>query len=374
MGDWGAEVVKVEGLTGDPIRWVRPPYKAESPDIPPNFEIDNHGKKSIAVDISKPEGRDVVLELLRTADVFVTSLREASLARAGLNFDVVRKLNPALVFASVSGYGLKGPGASMNAFDLTAFWSRSGLALQFFPPDAMPSGVRPGVGDHITGLTLALGIMAALVERARTGKGRVVEASLLAAGLYVGSYDIAEFMRRGAVMPSQSRASADSASFYQSQDGRWFSYYPNNPEHDWMTIFAAANRRDMIDDARFATPNGRRENARDLKLALDAGFGGAPMAAIAETFNAGGLTWSEMSTLPEVVSDPLVAATGCFIDFDDGQDGTLRVPGPPVRFPDVEPRRAGPVPTIGQHTEEILLGLGRDDNAIAALRREGVVR
>jgi crotonobetainyl-CoA:carnitine CoA-transferase CaiB-like acyl-CoA transferase len=239
MGDWGADVVKIEALTGDPIRFVRPPYDPELPDIPPNFEIDNHGKKSIALDISRPEGRQIVEELLADADVFVTSFREGSLARAGLGFEAMRTLNPRLVCANVSGYGLRGPGAEMNAFDLTAFWSRSGLALQGFPPDSLPANVRPGWGDHITAVTLALGIMTALLERAKTGEGRVVEASLLTAALYVGSYDIVEFLRRGQLMPNLSRAASDVAAFYQSQDGRWFSFFPRNPERDWATIFTA---------------------------------------------------------------------------------------------------------------------------------------
>jgi len=133
MGRWGAEVIKIEGLEGDAIRWVRPIYK---PDIPPNFEIDNHGKRSVAIDFSKPEGRQLVLDLVRDADVFVTSFRASSLARAGLDYDSLHALNPKLVYGSVSGYGLQGPGADKNAFDLTAFWSRSGLALQSFPADA----------------------------------------------------------------------------------------------------------------------------------------------------------------------------------------------------------------------------------------------
>jgi crotonobetainyl-CoA:carnitine CoA-transferase CaiB-like acyl-CoA transferase len=374
MGDWGADVVKIEALTGDPIRFVRPPYDPELPDIPPNFEIDNHGKKSIALDISRPEGRQIVEELLADADVFVTSFREGSLARAGLGFEAMRTLNPRLVCANVSGYGLRGPGAEMNAFDLTAFWSRSGLALQGFPPDSLPANVRPGWGDHITAVTLALGIMTALLERAKTGEGRVVEASLLTAALYVGSYDIVEFLRRGQLMPNLSRAASDVAAFYQSQDGRWFSFFPRNPERDWATIFTAANRLDLIGDPRFTTAQGRGDHARELKEALDAGFGRTSIAAIGETFTDGGVTWSLLNTIPEAVEDPLVAASGSFIEFDDRRGGTLRTPGAPVRFPGADLHPPGSAPTIGEHTEDVLRHLGRDDAAIAALRRAGVIR
>jgi len=371
MGDWGAEVVKIEALTGDPIRWVRPLYK---PDIPPNFEIDNHGKRSISLDISKPEGRDIVLELARDADVFITSFREASLERAGLATATLQALNPRLVIGNVSGYGLQGPAAGVNAFDLTAFWSRSGLALQSFPPGAMPAGVRPGVGDHITALCLALGIMTALLERTQTGKGRVVETSLLSAGLYVGSYDIVEYMRRGEVMPASPRATSDAAAWFESQDGRWFSYFPSYPDKDWATIFTAANRADLVGDPRFFTPEGRVENGRLMKETLDAGFATMPMARIGEILTAGAVVWGVFNTIPEVVEDPVVQATGSFIEFEDGEGGVLETPGAPLRFPGIEPRVHGPVPTIGQHTDEVLTSLGRDSATIDALRRAGVVR
>ncbi|MDB5444966.1 MAG: fatty acid-CoA racemase [Phenylobacterium sp.] len=371
LGRWGAEVIKIEGLEGDPIRWVRPIYR---PDIPPNFELDNYGKRSIALDFAKPEGREIVLDLVRDADVFVTSFRASSLAKAGFDFDSLHALNPKLVYGSVSGYGLQGPGADKNAFDLTAFWSRSGLALQSFPPDAMPSNVRPGIGDHLTALTLTLGVVTALLEREKTGVGRLVETSLLANGLYVGSYDLIEHMRRGEGLPNQSRAAADSTPFYRSGDGRWFAFFPNHPQRDWPAIFAAANVPELAHDARFNTVEGRRDNGQAMKAALDAGFASRPMAEIAESLTASGITWSGLANLPEVLADPYVEAVGALIDVDDGEGGVLPTPGPPIRFPGVELGVAGLVPTIGQHTDEVLRELGRDAATIAGLKAARVVR
>lgn len=371
LGRWGAEVVKIEGLTGDPIRWVRPIYK---PDIPPNFELDNYGKRSIALDFSKPAGREIVLDLVRDADVFVTSFRAASLAKAGFDFASLHALNPRLVYGSVSGYGLQGPGANQNAFDLTAFWSRSGLALQCFPADAMPANVRPGVGDHLTGLTLTLAILAGLLDREKTGVGRLVETSLLANGLYVGSYDLIEHMRRGEGAPNLSRAQADATPFYRSGDGRWFAFFPNHPERDWPAIFAAAGLAEMAGDPRFATAEGRRDNGAAMKAALDAGFARQSFAEIGDSLSAAGVTWSGLATLPEVLDDPYVAAVGAFVDMDDGQGGRLPTPGPPIRFPGVELGPVGATPTLGQHTDEVLAELGRDPRTIAELRSAGVVR
>jgi crotonobetainyl-CoA:carnitine CoA-transferase CaiB-like acyl-CoA transferase len=371
MGDWGADVIKIEGLTGDAIRWVRPELR---PDIPPNFEIDNHGKRAIALDYSKPEGRAIVLDLIRNADVFVTSVRQSSLARAGFDFATLHQLNPGLVYASVSGYGLEGPAAELNAFDLTAFWSRSGIGGQMFRPNEMPSSAPIGVGDHVTAISLALGVMTALLERSKSGKGRLVEASLLRTGVYAGSYAISEYARRAVTLPPQSRAEAETTGFFQSQEGRWFSFYPNNPARDWPTVFAAANRSEWEDDPRFSTAEGRNANNRALKDALDTAFSERPMTAIAEVLNERGLTWSPVQSVADVIEDPFVAAAGCFISVDDGAGGEFQVAGPPVRFPGEASRRAGIVPRVGEHTDELLLELGRTEAEIRALKSAGVVR
>jgi crotonobetainyl-CoA:carnitine CoA-transferase CaiB-like acyl-CoA transferase len=371
MGDWGADVVKIEGLNGDAIRWVRPEIR---PEIPPNFEIDNHGKRAISLDYSKPEGRAIVLDLVKDADVFITSVRQSSLARAGFDFESLHQLNPKLVYASVSGYGLEGPGAELNAFDLTAFWSRSGIGAQIFRSDEMPSTSPIGVGDHVTAISLALGVMTALLEREKTGEGRMVEASLLRTGVYAGSYAIAEYARRGVSLLPQSRAGADSTGFFRSQDGRWFAFYPNNPAKDWPTLFAAADKSEWENDPRFATLQGRAANGRLLKDALDVAFAARPMAVIADILNDRGLTWSPVQSVAEVIDDPLVASAGCFIAVDDGEGGEFRVAAPPVRFPGAETARAGAVPRIGEHTDELLRELGRDETQITALKAAGVVR
>jgi crotonobetainyl-CoA:carnitine CoA-transferase CaiB-like acyl-CoA transferase len=203
LSDWGAEVIKIEPRQGDPIRWQRPP--AEPNGSSPNFEFDNRGKRSISIDLRQAEARDILHRLIGAADVFISNLRPAPLARAGLDYLTLEALNPRLVYTSVTGFGLEGPAADLPAFDLTAFWARSGLSGQMWPPGTAPASWRPGVGDHICALTAALGTVTALLERVKTGRGRLVECSLLHAGTYVGGFDLAEQLRQGTTMPARRR-------------------------------------------------------------------------------------------------------------------------------------------------------------------------
>jgi len=371
MADWGADVVKVEALTGDAIRWVRPEIR---PDIPPNFEIDNHGKRAIALDFSKPAGKRIVMDLLKDADVFITSMRQSSLARAGLDYATLSQSHPQLVYASVSGYGAVGPAAELTAFDLTAFWSRSSVASQTWLSDAMPSSIPSGLGDHITGISAALGVMTGLASRAKTGKGRFVDISLLRTGVYVGSYAMSEWTRRGLAIGPSARAGAENSLFYPTADGRWFSYYSHNPVREWPFIVAAAGRPELADDARFQTPEARRANGRALIEALDAGFRTRTLTQIAEILDQSGMAWSPVQTVAEAVQDPLIQAANCFVEVDDGQGGAFEIAGPPVGFPGDEPRRASIVPRIGEHTDELLRELNYDAAAISELKREGIVR
>jgi len=180
LGDWGAEVVKVESPIGDATR-IYYPDTAESPGNPV-FTNENRGKKGVVLDISRPEGRHALKALLRQADIFVTNVRPGSLKRLGLDYESLKAEFPTMIYAAVTGYGLIGPEADTPAFDMTAFWTRSGVAHATIPPDQEPFASRPGFGDHVTALATVSAILAALHERHSTGRGRLVEASLLRAG------------------------------------------------------------------------------------------------------------------------------------------------------------------------------------------------
>src|SRR5882724_1347849 len=180
LGDWGAEVVKIENPAGgDPIRALMAlGLVPVEPEINPALELDNRNKRSITIDVQKPEGRELVLRLIRDADVFVSNLRQDALKRAGLSYDDMETVNPRIIYACVSGYGTRGPDKNRPAFDYAAWWARSGAMASLGEPGDPPPTQRPAMGDHPAGLALAGAVSAALYHREKTGRGQEIHLSL----------------------------------------------------------------------------------------------------------------------------------------------------------------------------------------------------
>ena len=197
MADWGATVIKVEPPTGDPQRAVFGALGvADQAGVPP-FEIDNRGKKSVVLDLRTDADLATMHALLAEADVFVSNVRPAGLKRMGLDPDALTEKYPRLVYGLLTGYGSNGPDVDRAGYDIGAFWARTGLAHTLVAPGDNPPPVRSGQGDHTTGLSMCAGVMAALFDRERTGKGRVVETSLLRTGIYTIGWDVGVQLRFG---------------------------------------------------------------------------------------------------------------------------------------------------------------------------------
>jgi len=208
LGDWGADVIKVERPGGDTMRHAFADVGADIGN--PTFDLDNRGKRAIVLDISKPEGREALTRLALEADVFLTNVRPASLRKHGLDDKTLRAANPRLVYAVVTGYGLEGPDAHLPGFDVTAFWARAGVASMTTPKGQEPFLLRSGFGDHITSLSTVSGILAALYEREKTGEGRLVATSLVASGIYTMGSDLAIQLKIGRVASARPRNAGSS--------------------------------------------------------------------------------------------------------------------------------------------------------------------
>ena len=213
LGDWGAEVIKVEPHTGDPQRGnTANAY----------FSQDNRAKRSIALDLATDEGKTVMLTLVDRADVFVTNVRPGGLQRLGLDPTSLLERNPRLIYGLLTGYGAEGPATGRAGYDIGAFWSRSGVAGALVGT-AEPPVQRPAMGDHTTGLALVAAITTALFDRERTGTGRVVQTSLVRAGAYVVSSDLAAHTNGEAPEAGLRRALYNPMlACYRAGDGRWF--------------------------------------------------------------------------------------------------------------------------------------------------------
>lgn len=368
MADWGADVIKVESPEGDPMRRFFDTIASEQ-DANPVFELDNRGKRAVVLDIRSDTGREALKDLVATADVFLTNVRPAALARAGLDHETLRGLNPRLIYCSLTGYGLQGPDADKAGMDVAAFWSRAGVGSITAPKGSEPFPIRTGMGDHVTSLATVSAILAAVFERQTTGAGRLVETSLLRAGVYAIGSDMAIQLRFGKLASTRGRREAIQplANFFKTRDGRWICLLPRQGASDWAQIAQAAGQPDLVTDPRFATSRARRENTTALVDILDAAFGAMDYAEVELALDAGDLTWAPYQTPRDLVDDPQAQAAGCFVQTPDGLGGTFKAPAAPARFPGAEDGPRGPAPTLGAHTAAVFRELGWSEERIATL-------
>ncbi len=375
LADWGADVVKIEPPgTGDPGRLFGKMLGADLP-FNPVFENDNRGKRGIVLDLSSDEGKQVALELIDRADVFVSNVRPAALGRLGLDPETLLARNSRLVYGLITGYGLEGPDADRPAYDIAGFWARSGVAASLTQPGGSPPFQRGGMGDHCAGMSLAAAISAALYSREKTGKGQLVSTSLLRQGVYVLSFDLAVCLRFGLNIQLGDRKTMFNPIInnYQDSEGKWFWVVGLEGQRHWPYLARAVEHPEWIEDPRFADPGSRAANAAELIGMLDEIFATKTREEWGKIFDEQEeLWWAPVQTMEEVLADPQVQAAGSFVEVPDGPSTTL-LPATPVDFAGTpwKPRCMAPEP--GQHSHEVLRELGKSDEEIATLRERGVL-
>ena len=374
MADWGAEVIKIEPPRGDPMRMF---FDRQTQDQygNPVFDLDNRGKRGVVFDTGTPEGREAALKLIRGADVFLTNVRPGALKRAGLDWETLREENPRLVYCSLTGYGLQGPDADRAGMDVAAFWSRAGVGAITAPKGVEPFPIRTAMGDHITSLATVSAILAAVFERNTTGKGRLVETSLLRTGVYSIGTDMAIQLRFGKLASTRPRDQAVQplANFFKTSDDRWICLLVRTGDTDWPQIAAAVGHPELVEDPRFLGGRDRRKNSVELVGIMDAAFGAMTYEQAAERLDEFDITWAPYQLPRDLVEDPQAEAAGCFVDTPDGLGSTKRAPAGPARFEGYDSGPKGPAPTLGQHTEAVLAELGYDADEIAALKASKAV-
>ncbi|MDB5480176.1 MAG: CoA transferase [Caulobacteraceae bacterium] len=370
MADWGAEVIKVESPVGDPTR----AFLLDPEDVTgsPIFAMENRGKRAIVLDTGSGAGREALIRLLHDADVFVTNVRPGALRRARLDHESLKDELPRLIYASVSGYGLEGEGAHIPGFDMTAFWNRSGAAYATNPPGLEPLPCRPAFGDHVTAMATLSGVLAAVHERTRTGRGRLVEASLIRVGAYALAWDLSVRLRYGEAVTAQPREDRPSAlaGYFRTADDRWFFIVVRGPAC-FPAIMQVIARPELADEPRFTPPITDLEVVRELRAIVEDAYGRMTLAEIGERLTRHDVAWAPLMTLDEVVNDPLAHAAGCFTQTPNGRGGAFAAPATPIRFGGLEPPPPRPAPRLGEHTRQILAEAGYRPEAIEAMLAAG---
>jgi crotonobetainyl-CoA:carnitine CoA-transferase CaiB-like acyl-CoA transferase len=372
LGDWGADVLKIEPPEGDPFRGL---LSAISDGVVPPFELDNRNKRSIGLNLSTAEGREVAATLVDGADVFVTNARPAALARAGLDHATVSARNPRLVYAHVSGYGLQGDDADRAAYDVGAFWSRAGVAASLTPDGAPLPYQRGGMGDHMAGMAAAGAVAAALFARERTGEGQLVSVSLLRIGLYMLGWDISMSLRLGVpTMPMTVMAPPNPLiSAYEAGDGRRFWMLGLQADRHWPDVLRAVDRPEWADDERFSSITARFRSSAELVRLLNEIFATKSLDEWAPIFDREDVWWAPVQQAHETITDPIVREAGGFVGVPVDGGEPVEMVATPVDFAGTPWAPRSMPPEFGQHTEEVLLELGLDWDRIIELKELGAI-
>ncbi|MDD5126505.1 MAG: CoA transferase [Dehalococcoidales bacterium] len=380
MGDWGADVLKLEPLTGDMARGFKtiekipPILRRNGTEIHWYFSYLNRNKRSIALNLKSPAGRAVFDKLIRNYDIFMSNYQASSLERLNINYETLRKINPRLIYSIVTGYGSKGPDKDERGFDHTAAWARSGIQQGIAEPGMPPPMERGGMMDRVTAAHELSGIMAALYHREKTGKGQALEVSLYHAAVWTVSEDVQAALM-GTPLPQKDRTIAENPLFnyYRTKEGRYFQLAMLQSDVQWPGFCRAINRLDLQNNPRFKDMDARAANCREFIKILDDIFITKTRPEWEQLFKAHDCIYGRIETAAEVAGDPQATANDFFGEVPHPAMGPIKMVNTPVRFRQNPPSLRTPAPEIGQHTEEVLLELGYDWEDIGKLKEQGVI-
>ena len=368
LADLGARVIKIESPPdGDPYR-----YFAPDPFFSFNFAHLNRNKESLALDLKSSKGKEIGIELIKRADVFVENFRPGTAGRLGLGYDSLRALNPRLVYCSISAFGQSGPYANKPGFD-TLGQAMSGLLSLLTDPDE-PKVMGMAVSDYVTGLSAGYGILGALLGREKSGDGCRVETSLLQATLSFIGETAAGYMRTGAVPNRMARVKNAHAFAFVCKDKLPIAIHCSVPEKFWLALLKAADRMDLAEDPRFKTRDARRQNYEALESTLAPVFLTRSRAEWLQRLEANDVPVVPLYNVAEVLMDPQVRHLDLVEELAHPQAGKLQFVRAPVRYDRLTKEQSMPPPLLGEQTVSILTQLGYDQLAIDEFKQRGIIK
>jgi crotonobetainyl-CoA:carnitine CoA-transferase CaiB-like acyl-CoA transferase len=378
LSEWGAEVIKVEPRHGgDPQRGLVTMglVPASADGVNYMIEIPNRGKKSIGIDLTTPGGREVVLEIAKSCDVFLTSYLPSRRQRFGIDVEDIRAVNPDIIYVRGSGYGPRGEDADRPGYDGVSYWCRGGVGRSLSPGDTAPIRQRPAFGDLLGGLTIAGGIAAALYKRKATGAASIVDVSLLGLAAYNLSPDVtASNLYADQPLPTFGHADAPNplVGDYRTKDGRYITLMLLQADRFFAEAMNLLGLPDVVRDKRFADAASRFANRSELIAMLDEVFGQRTLSEWRKILAPLSGAWGVVQQPGELSADSAIIANGYIPTVTTMSGAPYELPVNPVQFDERHVVPAG-APEHGQHTEEILLEAGVVWDRIEHYKSQGAV-
>ena len=381
LGDMGAEIIKIENPNtgGDPGRGVLATLgvQIDQPAARVNyyFEAYNRNKKSLALDLSKERGREVIYRLAKVADVFVTNFMRNTLKKLGMDYKTLSGYNPRLIYGLATGYGTKGPDRDKPCFDIIA-QARSGVMSTIGDPEGLPhfGGMGLGAADQIGGITLAYGIAAALLARERKGIGQEVSASLIGSIPSLQSIALYSYLFTGQVPKKLKRSRNPLCNTYRTKDGKYICLSMFQTDPFWTNFCKALAIEKLENDPRFSTHERRTaENGPELTKILDGIFAAEDAAEWLTRLDGHNLIYTLLNDFSDMVKDPQFLENEYIVDFMHPSAGRIKIQGIPIQFSETPGEIKNSAPEFGQHTEEVLLEIGYTWEEIAELKEEQVI-
>lgn len=346
LADMGADVIKVERPeTGDPFRAFKGGLYS------PHFQTYNRNKRSITLDTRKAADLRLFDQILAGADVFIQNFRPGVAEELNVGAERLQKLNPALIYCAISGFGPDGPDAGRPAYDTVAQAASGWLRLLINPEN--PRVVGPAIADAVTGFYAAFGILGALIERQRTGRGRRVDVSMLEAMCHFNLDDFTHYFSEGEIMGPYSRPRVSQSYVFQCADEKWIALHLSSPEKFWEGLARAIERPDLLEDPRFSTRPARIAHQEDLIAIMRPIFKHQPRQAWCARLEERGVPYAPVYDSSEALEDRQARHLGIKVEAVHPKMGRFRTVRFPVSFDGERTSAVTPPPVLGEHNEEL---------------------